>query len=225
MYLIDFVLHLDTHLQLIIQNYGLWTYLIIFLIIFCETGLVVTPFLPGDSLIFVLGAFAATGSLNIWLLFALLFIAATLGNISNYHIGSFIGERVYRMKVWFIKKQYLNETKAFYKKHGGKTVVLARFMPVIRTFAPFVAGVGKMNKKMFIFYSIIGCIAWISLFLFAGFFFGNIPWVSKNLTIVIFGIVILSFVPPLYEIIKRKIAARKNKKTEKKKQSKKFKKK
>ena len=214
MYLIDFVLHLDTHLQIIIQNYGLWTYLIIFLIIFCETGLVVTPFLPGDSLIFVLGAFAATGSLNIWLLFVLLFVAATLGNISNYHIGSYIGERIYKMKLWFVKKQYLDETKEFYKKHGGKTVVLARFMPVLRTFAPFVAGVGKMDKRTFLFYSIIGCIAWISLFLFAGFFFGNIPWVSKNLTIVIFGIVILSFIPPLYELIKHKL---KNKKKSSKK--------
>lgn len=201
--LIDFVLHIDKYIGMLIQNFGIFSYLIFFLIIFCETGLVVTPFLPGDSLLFIIGTFSATGIINIFLLFFIISAAAIIGDSANYWIGSYFGERVFA-KSRFFKKEYLEKTKKFYKKYGGKTIILARFIPIIRTFAPFVAGVGKMRYIKFISFNIIGGIIWVSIFLLGGYFFGEIPFVEKNLTLVIFGIIFLSFLPPVIEFIRHK---------------------
>lgn len=201
--LIDFILHIDKYLGLIIQNYGLLSYLILFVVIFCETGLVITPFLPGDSLIFVAGAFAAKGLFSIFLLFFILAGAAILGDSANYWIGKYIGEKAFSERGW-IKKDYIERTKNFYKKHGGKTIILARFVPVIRTFAPFVAGIGEMDYLRFLSFNVVGGILWVSLFLFGGFFFGAIPWVERNMTYVILGIIFISVLPPVYEYIKHR---------------------
>jgi membrane-associated protein len=198
---VDVILHLDKYLGQIVQTYGTWTYLIIFLVIFCETGLVVTPFLPGDSLLFVTGALAGQGMMNIVVLFILLSIAAVLGDSFNYWLGSYFGEKVFA-KSRFVKKEYLERTKEFYKKHGGKTIIMARFLPIIRTFAPFVAGVGKMSYFQFLSYNIIGGIAWVTTFLLGGYYFGAIPWVKENLTLVIFTIIFLSLIPPVIEFFK-----------------------
>ncbi len=198
---VDVILHLDKYLGQIVQTYGTWTYLIIFLVIFCETGLVVTPFLPGDSLLFVTGALAGQGMMNIVVLFILLSIAAVLGDSFNYWLGSYFGEKVFA-KSRFVKKEYLERTKEIYKKHGGKTIIMARFLPIIRTFAPFVAGVGKMNYFQFLSYNIIGGIAWVTTFLLGGYYFGAIPWVKENLTLVIFTIIFLSLIPPVIEFFK-----------------------
>jgi membrane-associated protein len=180
-----------------------WTYLILFLIIFAETGFVVTPFLPGDSLIFAAGALAASlGVLNPWLLFGLLTVAAILGDSVNYAIGHAIGPRVFREDVRFLKREYLDRTHEFYEKHGGKTIILARFMPIIRTFAPFVAGVGAMTYQKFITYNVVGGIVWVGLFTFLGYFFGNIPAVQHNFTYVILGIIFVSVLPPIYEVLR-----------------------
>ena len=201
---IDLFLHLDEHLNDIFQQYGAWTYAILFLIVFCETGLVVTPFLPGDSLLFAVGALSAGGGLDIGVLFALLAVAAILGDTVNYWIGNTIGPRAFSGNVRFLKKEYLERTHLFYEKHGGKTIILARFMPIIRTFAPFVAGVGSMTYGRFFMYNIVGGIVWVAGFLFAGYFFGNIPAVKHNFTLVILGIIVVSVVPPIIEVLKHR---------------------
>lgn len=194
--LINFIIHLDQNLSLIIQKYGPMTYLILFLIIFGETGFVVTPFLPGDSLIFIAGAFASNGSLNIVWLFILFTLAAIIGDTVNYWIGHFLGPKVFRKKdSRFFKKEYLDDASKFYEKHGGKTIVLARFIPIIRTFAPFVAGIGKMAYGRFIVYNILGGVVWVALFLFGGYFFGSLPIVKENLTLIIFAIIFVSLIP------------------------------
>jgi membrane-associated protein len=201
-FFIDFILHLDQHLNDIIQNYGAWTYAILFLIIFMETGFVVTPFLPGDSLLFAAGTFAALGSLNIWLLWALLFIAAVLGDSVNYWIGKKVGPRAFEQDIRFLKREYLERTQRFYDKHGGKTIVLARFVPIVRTFAPFVAGVGTMNYSRFIVYNVVGAFLWTGLFLWLGYFFGNIPFVRENFELVIVVIILVSIVPMVIEYVR-----------------------
>lgn len=207
--LIDAVLHLDKYLSLIIQNYGFGTYLLLFIIVFCETGLVIIPFLPGDSLLFAAGAFAALGSLNVLLLFLLLGLAAIIGDTVNYSIGRSIGHRLYnKEKIRFIKKEYLEQTQAFYERHGGKTIIIARFIPIIRTFAPFVAGIGNMNYGRFISYNIIGGISWVGLFTLLGYFFGNLPAVKKNFTFVIFAIIFISILPGVIGFLNQKIKAR-----------------
>jgi membrane-associated protein len=204
-YFIDLFLHLDKHLSLVIAQYGTGTYLLLFFIIFMETGFVVTPFLPGDSLLFAAGTFAspALGSpLNIVVLYLLLCTAAVLGDTVNYWIGHFIGPRAFSMNNRFLKKEYLERTEAFYEKHGGKTIVLARFIPIIRTFAPFVAGVGKMSYWRFISYNVIGGIAWVSLFCLGGYFFGNLPVVKENFSIVVVTIIMISVLPMVFEVVK-----------------------
>jgi membrane-associated protein len=197
--LIDLFLHLDRHLGAVIQNYGVWTYPILFLVIFCETGLVVTPLLPGDSLLFAAGTFAAIGSLNVHYLFALLAVAAVVGDSVNYWIGAQIGPRAFSGRYRFLKKEHLDRTQRFYEKHGGKTIILARFIPIIRTFAPFVAGVGVMNYSRFLFYNVVGGIAWVGLFLYFGYFFGNMEFVRRNFSLVIIVIIAISVLPVFYE--------------------------
>lgn len=200
--LIDLFLHLDEYLDVVIRDYGTLTYLLLFGIIFMETGLVVTPFLPGDSLIFAAGTFAGLGSFNVGLLFLLLSAAAVLGDTVNYWIGHFIGPRAFSGEIRFLKKEYLDRTHAFYEKHGGKTIILARFVPIVRTFAPFVAGVGAMTYGKFITYNVIGGIAWVALFTFLGYFFGNLQFVRDNFSFVVIGIILISVLPMLYEFIK-----------------------
>ncbi len=204
--LIDFVLHVDDKLGILIQQYGTLTYLILFLIVFCETGLVVTPVLPGDSLLFAAGALAASvdtgGTLNIFLLFVVLSIAAVVGDTVNYMIGAYVGPKVFERNLPFLKKEYLDRTNEFYEKYGGKTIILARFVPIVRTFAPFVAGVGKMNYGRFITFNIIGGIAWVTIFLFLGYLFGNIPFVKRNFEIVTLGIVAVSVLPMIVEYVR-----------------------
>jgi membrane-associated protein len=200
--LIDFVLHLDEHLATIISQYGTWTYALLFFIIFMETGFVVTPFLPGDSLLFAAGSFAALGSLSPWVLFGLLGFAAVLGDTINYWIGNYIGDRAFSGNIRWLKKEHLDRTHQFYEKHGGKTIILARFIPIIRTFAPFVAGVGSMTYLRFISYNVIGGVAWVATFISMGYFFGNLPFVKKNFELVIFAIIFLSLLPPIFEFFK-----------------------
>ncbi len=208
--IIDFIIHIDVHLGEIIRSYGLWTYLILFIIIFCETGLVVAPLLPGDSLLFAAGTFAARGDLNPLWLFLLLSVAAILGDTVNYWIGNYVGPKVFHgEKVRFLNKEYLDRTHQFYEKYGGKTIIIARFVPIIRTFAPFVAGIGSMTYGRFISYNVIGGIVWIAAFTYAGYFFGNIPMVKGNFTLVIFVIIILSVMPGVIEFIKHKMETRK----------------
>lgn len=201
---IDFILHLDVHLGVIIKDFGLWTYLILFGIIFMETGLVVTPFLPGDSLLFAAGAFAAAGALDPKLLFGLLAVAAVFGDTANYWIGHFVGPRVFSGNVRWLKKEYLDRTQAFYDKHGGKTIFLARFIPIIRTFAPFVAGIGKMRYGYFITYNVVGALVWTSLFIFGGYFFGNLKFVRQNFSLVIIAIVLISVMPAVIEYLRER---------------------
>lgn len=193
---LDLILHLDKHLALLIENYGTWVYGILFLIVFCETGLVVAPFLPGDSLLFVTGAFAATGALAPETAIAVLVTASFLGDNTNYWIGRFIGPKVFHYeKSRLFNPKHLEQTHQFYERHGGKTIVLARFFPIIRTFAPFVAGVGKMDYRQFVPYSLIGGICWVGSLVLAGYFFGNIPFIKQNLSLVIFGIIGISLLP------------------------------
>jgi membrane-associated protein len=204
--LIDFVLHIDQHLVEIISNYQTWTYAIIFLIIFAETGLVVTPILPGDSLLFAAGALIAkpeTG-LSILLMFVILCIAAILGDMVNYGIGKAIGANAFSGRYRFLKPEYLKRTQDFYAKHGGKTIIYARFIPIVRTFAPFVAGVSTMSYRKFGSYNVIGGILWVGIFLFLGYFFGGIPVIQKNFTYVIFGIIVLSVLPAIFELVRGK---------------------
>jgi len=203
--LIDFILHLDTHLNYIIESAGLWCYLIFFLIIFAETGLVVTPFLPGDSLLFALGTFAATGSLKVGWVFVILSAAAILGDSANYAVGKYFGQIILKHEgSWFLKKEHIERTHKFYEKYGAKTIVIARFVPIVRTFAPFIAGVGKMTYPKFFSYNVIGGLLWVTLFVFGGFFFGNIPVIKRNFTLVIFAIIIISILPAVIEVIRQK---------------------
>ena len=203
--LFDMFLHLDEHLSVIIQTYGTWTYLLLFLIIFLETGVVITPFLPGDSLLFAAGTFAAMGSLNIYVLLILLSLAAILGDTVNYWIGHSIGPRAFNGEIRFLKKEHLDRTHAFYERHGGKTIILARFIPIIRTFAPFVAGVGAMTYGRFITYNVIGGIAWVVIFTLAGYFFGQVPFVQENFTYVVVAIILISVMPAVFEIIRGRL--------------------
>ena len=203
--LIDFFLHLDKHLAEIISTYGTWTYLILFTIIFLETGIVITPFLPGDSLLFAAGTFASLGALNVWVLFILLSIAAILGDTVNYWIGHYVGEKAFSGNIRFLKKEYLDRTHDFYERHGGKTIILARFIPIIRTFAPFVAGVGEMSYGRFLTYNVVGGILWVGIFVFAGYFFGNIPFVRDNFTVVILAIIVISVLPGVFEFAKERL--------------------
>jgi len=202
---IDFLLHIDIYLQHWVTDYRNWTYFILFLIIFCETGLVVTPFLPGDSLLFAAGTVAAMPNqpLNVVVIIFLLISAAFIGDNTNYFIGRYLGLKVYERDYRLIKKKYLIKTHSFYEKHGGKTLIIARFMPIIRTFAPFVAGVGTMKYLRFFTFSILGNILWVTLFSLAGYFFGNIPLVRKNFTLAIFAIIFLSLLPMIIAIIKK----------------------
>lgn len=201
---VDFFLHLDDHLEIIIGQYGVWTYLFLFVIIFAETGFVVTPFLPGDSLIFAAALLAAKfpDILNPILIFALLSLAGILGDSVNYAIGHAVGPKVFRQDVRFLKREYLDRTHAFFEKHGGKTIILARFMPIIRTFAPFVAGVGAMTYGKFLVYNVVGGILWVGLFTALGYFFGNFPAVQENFALVIVAIVFLSVLPPIIEVLR-----------------------
>jgi len=209
--LFDLFLHLDQHLNVIIRDYGLWTYLILFIIIFCETGLVIFPILPGDSLLFAAGAFAAGGALDPFWLFGLLSIAAVGGDTVNYWIGDLIGPKIFhREKVRFFKKEYLIRTHEFYERHGGKTIIIARFIPIIRTFAPFVAGIGEMTYLRFISYNIIGGIAWIAVFVYGGYFFGNLPMVKRNFTLVIMAIIFISILPGIIEFFRQRMESSKN---------------
>lgn len=199
--IISFILHLDSHLAALVVSYGLWVYGFLFLIVFLETGLVVTPFLPGDSLLFVAGAMAAVGDFNIWILFFILALAAILGDTVNYAMGKYFGENVFSK---FIKKEHLAKTQNFFDKYGKKTIILARFVPIVRTFAPFVAGVGKMHYLTFLSFNIIGALVWVSLFTLSGFFFGNLPIVKENLGFIILGIILVSLLPILFEYLKHK---------------------
>jgi len=203
--LFDIAIHLDRYVVDIINQYGLWTYLILFAVIFSETGFVVTPFFPGDSLLFAVGALAAIGNLNIWGLFLLLTLAAFLGNITNYWIGSKVGPGVFKKeKSRFFNKEYLDKTHRFYEKYGSLTIIVARFMPFIRTFAPFVAGIGRMTYTRFLVYSLAGSILWVSLFLFGGYFFGNIPVIKNNFSLVIVAIILISVGPAAVGLLKKK---------------------
>ncbi len=202
---LDIVLHLDTHLLSLVQEYGVWVYAILFLIIFAETGLVVAPFLPGDSLLFVIGALCGMGSLQLEVAIPLLTLAAFMGDNANYWIGRLLGLRLLdRAGSRLIKHEHLEKTHAFYEKHGGKTVIFARFLPIIRTFAPFVAGIGTMDYRQYVMFSIIGGVSWIGSLTLAGYFFGNIPVIKDNLTLMILVIVFLSFVPAMIQFIRHR---------------------
>jgi len=203
---IDFVLNIDEHLVVLVNDYKTWTYLILFLIIFAETGFVVTPFLPGDSLLFAAGAIIANpeSNLNIFLMAAILIVAAILGDWLNYHIGKYVGPKAFSGKYKLLKKEYLDKTNAFYDKYGGKTIIYARFVPIIRTFAPFVAGIGTMKYSKFLSYNVIGAVVWIISFLFLGYFFGGLPIIKDNFSIVIFLIIFISMLPPILEILREK---------------------
>ena len=206
----DFVLHLDVHLNELILHYGTFTYVILFLIIFAETGLVISPFLPGDSLIFAAGTFAARGSFNLHLLFLILALAAIAGDTVNYWIGKYLGDKIIESKkIRLINKSHLEKTHRFFEKYGGKTIIIARFVPIVRTFAPFVAGAGSMTYKKFIKYNVIGAILWVGLFSYSGFYFGNIPAVKNNFILVIIVIIFLSLLPPIIELIKHRIESKK----------------
>lgn len=209
-YFVDVILHLDRHLIMLANEYGLWIYAILFLIIFCETGLVITPFLPGDSLLFVAGTLAGAGVLDPFALIIGLTIAAILGDTLNYWIGHRVGPRVFTSESGYFKREHLLRTQSFYEKYGGKTIIIARFIPIVRTFAPFVAGVGAMAYKRFIAYNVIGGIVWVVLFISAGYFFGDLPWVKKNLTAIIFAIIILSIMPGVIEYIRHRLARNAN---------------
>lgn len=207
--LVSIVLHIDDYLAVLMQTYGMAVYALLFIIVFIETGLVVTPFLPGDSLLFAAGALSTTGGMNIFLLFALLSLAAILGDTVNYWIGYYVGPKVFKEgKSRFFNREHLDRTHAFYEKYGAKVIILARFIPIIRTFAPFVAGIGKMNYGKFISYNIIGGIAWVGIFTFSGYYFGNLSVVKENFSLIILGIIIVSITPIVVELLKKR--AKKN---------------
>jgi membrane-associated protein len=207
---IDLFLHVNEHLEALIQSWGPWTYVVLFAIIFCETGLVVTPFLPGDSLLFAAGAMAALYPQHVAILtlLVILTIAAILGDTLNYAIGRWLGPRAFKIDKWFLKHEHLERTQGFYERHGGKTIVLARFVPIVRTFAPFVAGVGRMHYPTFLFYNVVGGIAWVLICTLAGYFFGNIEAVKKNFELVVVGIVVVSVLPLAWEWWRARAAAR-----------------
>lgn len=204
----DYLRHFDAHLKLFMEQYGPWVYALLFAIIFAETGLVVTPFLPGDSLLFATGALAAGGGMNPWILWGLLFVAAVLGDTVNYAIGARLGTRVFKDDARILKTAYLRKTEAFYAKHGGKTIILARFMPIVRTYAPFVAGCSRMDYGKFLTFNIVGGFVWITMFLWAGYLFGNVPIIKNNFELVVVAIIILSVLPGVYEYWKHKRADR-----------------
>lgn len=207
---IDFILHIDQHLTALSAQYGMWIYAILFLIIFCETGLVATPFLPGDSLLFAAGGIAAVGGMNIHIMVLILLVAAILGDAVNFMIGKYFGAKLFSnpdSKIF--RRTYLEKTHAFYEKHGGKTIIIARFVPIVRTFAPFVAGMGDMHYGRFIRYNIIGALAWVLLFSYLGYFFANIPLVKNNLGLVLGAIIVISILPAVIEIVRAKYAAKK----------------
>lgn len=204
LWIVNFFLHLDRYLGEAIQFLGPWIYVLLFVIVFLETGVVVTPFLPGDSLLFAVGTFAALGYLDVGLVAVVLITAAILGDAVNYHLGAYIGPRAFRENSRFLKREYLTRTHEFYEKHGGKAVVLGRFVPIIRTFVPFVAGIGAMTYRRFVFYNVLGALVWVLLFLFAGYFFGNIPIVKENFHYAILGIIAVSLVPMVYEMWKHR---------------------
>lgn len=204
-HIVDIFIHLDQHLNIIIQSFGIWTYLIVFVVIFCETGLVVTPILPGDSLIFALGAIAAQGSLEMQPLLVVMIAAAIAGDTVNYAVGKFFGPRIFHQKEkTFFKREYLDKTQMFYEKHGGKTIFMARFVPIIRTFAPFVAGIGGMRYRRFIFYNVSGGVVWIALFSAAGYYFGNMHLVRENFTLAILAIILVSLLPGVVEFLRQR---------------------
>lgn len=207
---IEHILHLDKYLGQIIQAYHTWTYLFMFFVIFMETGFVVTPFLPGDSLLFAAGTLAGLGEyLNIWVLFAIFAGAAIAGDTANYWIGHYIGPRAFSGNIRFLKKEYLDRTHAFYEKHGGKTIIIARFIPIIRTFAPFVAGIGAMTYPKFIAYNVIGGVAWVAIFIFGGYYFGKLPVIQNNFTFVLLAIIFISVLPAIIELIRSRQQPRK----------------
>ena len=208
MHVVHFILKIDVHLVAITTEYGVWSYAILFLIVFAETGFVVTPFLPGDSLLFAAGALAALGTLDLTVLMLLLFVAAVIGDAVNYHIGKAMGPKVLSGKYRFLKKEYLDKTQAFYDKYGVKTIIIARFVPIVRTFAPFMAGVGNMNYGRFVTYNIVGALMWVLICCLAGYFFGNIPVVKKNFGLVVLGIIFVSVLPMAIEILRAKMASR-----------------
>ena len=208
--LIDVILHLDKYLGVILTTYGLWTYTILFVVIFLETGLVFTPFLPGDSLLFTAGAFAGMGLLNIWILYIVLVLAAVLGDTANYWIGYYLGAKIFHENAKYFKRRHLDETQRYFDKYGSETIILARFIPIVRTFAPFLAGLGKMSYWKFLAYNFLGAIAWVALFVFGGFFFGNLKWVQNNFTIVILIIIVASLIPPVVQYIN--VKSKRNKK-------------
>jgi len=206
---IDFILHIEVHLDYLIQTYHTWTYLILFMIIFCETGVVVLPFLPGDSLLFAIGAFAARGSFDFWTISLTLLVAAIIGDSLNYSIGKYVGPKVfYKNDSKFFNKGHLLKAQAFYEKYGAKTIIIARFIPIVRTFAPFVAGIGEMTYKKFMTYNVVGAVSWIFIFIPLGYFFGNLPFIQQNFKLVMIAIIVISILPPIIEYIRehRKIA-------------------
>lgn len=206
---VQFLVHLDQHLAAFAQQYGAWIYGLLFLIIFCETGLVVTPFLPGDSLLFVAGAVAAVGAMNVHLLVVLLILAAVLGDNTNYWIGRFVGPRVFkRDDTWFFKRSYVDRANEFFQRHGGKTLIIARFLPIVRTYVPFVAGIGKMSYSRFLPFDILGGVIWITSLSYAGYLFGNMRWVKENLTLVIVGIIFVSLLPGIVEALRHRASRR-----------------
>jgi membrane-associated protein len=206
---VDLIVHLDEHLLWVAQHYGAWIYAVLFLIVFCETGLVVTPFLPGDSLLFVAGTIAGAGEMNVHLMAGLLVLAAVLGDSLNYAIGHYLGPRVFRYEdSWFFKRAYVERTHAFFERHGGKTIVIARFLPIVRTYAPFVAGIGRMEYGRFLLFNVTGALLWVVLLTYAGYLFGNMPVIKDNLTLVIVGIILLSISPGIIEVARQRAAAR-----------------
>jgi membrane-associated protein len=213
--LVDFFLHIDEHLNSIIGDYGAWTYLILFTIVFLETGIVVTPFLPGDSLLFAAGTFAASGALELWVLVLLLSAAAIAGDSVNYFIGKFVGPRVFHKEnVRFLNRRYLERTHDFYERHGGKTIIIARFIPIVRTFAPFVAGIGSMTYWRFVTYNIVGGILWVTIFVVGGYLFGNLGFVKDNFSFIIVAIVLISVAPAFVEYVRQRASARRQRRRE-----------